>query len=748
MTVISNEKKLRKLIENVFAANKNKAYNYKQLASQLDITSGETKDKLIKLLKTIEKEGLIEEIAPGKYTALFVASFVEGRLEVTQRGAGFVIPNDGSPDIFIGSEHLNTGLNGDTVKANIFNRGKGVDRISGEIVEIVDRKKLEFVGVVQLSHNFAFLVPDDKKMYADIYIPLNKLNKAKNGDKAIAVLTSWNSEDKNPFGEITQILGKPGEHETEMHAIIAEFGFSTKFPEEVEKEAQKIPTDITKEEIAKRKDFRKTLTFTIDPEDAKDFDDAISFKKIKDGEYEIGVHIADVSHYVVPGNKLDDEALQRATSVYLVDRTIPMLPEKLSNGVCSLRPNEEKLTFSAVFTMNDNGDILNHWLGKTVIYSDRRFAYEEAQERIETGEGDLATEINILNSIAKKLKERRFKNGAVNFETEEVKFKLDENFKPVGIYKKVRKDAHKLIEEFMLLANRTVAEDVHNMGKGDKKKTFVYRVHEHPSDEKLKVFSNFANRFGYRIQTTSAKAIAQSFNDLLADVEGKPEQNIIQQMAVRSMMKAYYTTKKTSHYGLAFDFYTHFTSPIRRYPDLMAHRLLFSYLNKGKSADENTYEEMCKQSSAMEIQAADAERASIRYKQVEYIKEFIGEEFTGIISGVTEWGMFVEITDYKCEGMIRIANLADDFYDYDENNQWIIGRRTHKKYQLGDQVQVVVKGADTVKRQVDLDIVGNAEIVKFQKAVQRKEKGNRRSNDRDARAKKKNSGDGGKKRRR
>jgi ribonuclease R len=585
-------------------------------------------------------------------------------------------------------------------------------------------------------------------MYADIFIPLNKLNKAKNGDKAIAVLTSWNSEDKNPFGEITQILGKPGEHETEMHAIIAEFGFATKFPPEVEKDAEKIPVTITKEEIAKRKDFRKTLTFTIDPEDAKDFDDAISFKKITDGEYEIGVHIADVSHYVVPGTKLDDEALNRATSVYLVDRTIPMLPEKLSNGVCSLRPNEEKLTFSAVFTMNDNGDILNHWLGKTVIYSDRRFAYEEAQERIESGEGDLAAEINILNGIAKKLKEKRFKNGAVNFETEEVKFKLDENFKPVGIYKKVRKDAHKLIEEFMLLANRTVAEDVFNMGKGDKKKTFVYRVHEHPSDEKLKVFSNFANRFGYRIQTTSAKAIAQSFNDLLLEVEGKPEQNIIQQMAVRSMMKAYYTTKKTSHYGLAFDFYTHFTSPIRRYPDLMAHRLLELYLHKGKSADEAIYEEMCKQSSAMEIQAADAERASIRYKQVEYIKDFIGHEFTGIISGVTEWGMFVEITDYKCEGLIRISNLADDFYDYDENNQWIIGRRTHKKYQLGDQVQVVVKGADTVKRQVDLDIAGNAEIVKYQKSVQRKEKGTRRTNDREARARKKNNGDGGKKRRR
>jgi ribonuclease R len=747
MTALANEKKLRNRIETLFASNKKKAYNYKQLAAQLDINSGEIRDKVIRILKTLEKEGIIEEIAPGKYTALFVPSFIEGRLEVTQRGSGFVVPADGSGDIFISPEHLNTGLNGDTVKVNIFNRGRGADRISGEIVEIVNRKKMEFVGVVQLSSNFAFLVPDDKKMNVDIFIPLNKLNKAPNGSKAIARITSWNADDKNPFGEIIEVLGKPGDHETEMHAIIAEFGFSTKFPPEVEKEADKIPVTISKEEIAKRRDFRKTLTFTIDPEDAKDFDDAISFKKIKDGEYEIGVHIADVSHYVVPGTRLDDEALERATSVYLVDRTIPMLPEKLSNGVCSLRPNEEKLTFSAVFTMNDNGQILDHWLGKTVIYSDRRFAYEEAQERIETKEGDLAEEINILNEIAKKLKERRFKNGAVNFETEEVKFKLDENFKPVGIYKKVRKDAHKLIEEFMLLANRTVAEDVFKMGKGDHKKTFVYRVHEHPSDDKLKVFSNFASRFGYKIQTTSAKAIAQSFNDLLTEVEGKPEQNIIQQMAVRSMMKAYYTTKKTSHYGLAFDFYTHFTSPIRRYPDLMAHRLLELYLHKGKSADEGHYEEMCKQSSAMEIQAADAERASIRYKQVEYIKDFVGHEFTGIISGVTEWGMFVEITDYKCEGLVRIANLADDFYDYDENNQWIIGRRTHKKYQLGDQLQVVVKGADTVKRQVDLDIAGNAEIIKFQKSVMRKEKSSKRKVERGGnKNQRKNAG--GKKRRR
>jgi ribonuclease R len=735
-----NQKKLRKNIENLFAANRKKAYNYKQLAAQFDITSGEAKDSIIRILKSLEKEGIIEEIAPGKYIALYVSQFIEGRLDMTQRGAGFVVPDEATGDIYIGPEFLNTALNGDRVKVHLF-AARNNDRLSGEIVEVVSRHKMEFVGVVQLSHNYAFLVPDDKKMYADIYIPLPKLNKAKNGDKALAKITTWNVEDKNPFGEIVEVLGRPGDHQTEMHAIIAEFGFSVKFPEEVEHEAEKIPVEITKDEIAKRRDFRKILTFTIDPEDAKDFDDAISFQTLKNGNYEVGVHIADVSHYVRPGTKLDEEALRRATSVYLVDRTIPMLPEKLSNGVCSLRPNEEKLTFSAVFEMNDNGDILSQWLGKTVIYSDRRFAYEEAQERIESGQGDLATEIITLNNIAKKLKERRFKNGAVNFETEEVKFKLDENFKPIGIFKKVRKDAHKLIEEFMLLANRTVAEDVFNMGKGDHKKTFVYRVHEQPSEEKLKLFSMFANRFGYRIITTSQRAISQSFNDLLAEVEGKPEQNIIQSMAVRSMMKAYYTTKKTGHYGLAFDYYTHFTSPIRRYPDLMAHRLLFSYLNKGKSANEAEYEEMCKQSSAMEIQAADAERASVRYKQVEYIKDFVGQEFTGIISGVTEWGMFVEITEYKCEGLVRLSNLADDFYEFDEYNQWIMGKRTHKKYQLGDQVQVIVKGADTVKRQVDLDLAGNAEVVRIQKSMKRQDRRKEKEN-RGSRGSKKTSAGG------
>jgi ribonuclease R len=714
-----NLKTVRKEIERFFAANSKKAFNYKQISAALNIESTEGKNYIIRTLKQMEKDGMIDEVMPGKYLALLTTHFITGRLEITQRGAGFVIPEEGSgtkDDIYIGSENLNTGLHGDTVKINLFAKRSG-SRVEGEVVEVLKRKREEFVGVVELGHNYAFVSPDDKRVPIDIFIPEGKINKAKNGEKVVARVVDWSNEHKNPIGEIIEILGKPGEHNTEMHAIIAEYGFANKFPDAVEKEAEKIPDVITKDEIAKRRDFRKITTFTIDPEDAKDFDDALSIEEVEDGIYEIGVHIADVSHYVTPDTVLDAEAFERATSVYLVDRTIPMLPEKLSNGVCSLRPHEEKLTFSAVFKMTLEGEILDKWIGKTVIYSDRRFAYEEAQDRIESKVGDFAKEINILNDIALILRKARFKNGAVNFETEEVKFKLDENYKPIGIFKKVRKDAHKMIEEFMLLANRTVAEFVHKM-KGEKQpKTFVYRVHEPPSEEKLKLFNLFAARFGLSIQTTSQKAISTSFNNLLNDVEGKPEQNIVQNMAVRSMMKAYYSTKKTSHYGLAFDFYTHFTSPIRRYPDLMAHRLLFSYLNKGKSANEVEYEEKCKHSSQMEIQAADAERASIKYKQVEYIKQFIGEQFDGIISGVTEWGIYVEITEYKCEGLVRLANLTDDFYDYDEFNQWIIGRRTRKIFQLGGEIKVTVKQADLQKRQIDLDVVEVATARRITKKI-------------------------------
>lgn len=729
----TNLKFVRREMEKLFAHNRKKSFNYKQIAAALGTEGTEARNHIIRTLKALEKEGTIEEIMPGKYLAVFVSEFITGRLELTQRGAGFVIPetvekSDNDSDIFIAPENLNTALHGDTVKVNLFRQRNGQHR-EGEVVEVLERKKTEFVGIVELGHNFAFVKPDDKRVPVDIFIPSGKAGKARNGDKVVARITEWSEEHKNPFGEIIEVLGRPGEHNTEMHAIVAEFGFANKFPADVEREAEKIPETVLKEEIRKRRDFRKITTFTIDPVDAKDFDDALSIRPTDDGNWEIGVHIADVAHYVTPGSRLDDEAFERATSVYLVDRTIPMLPEKLSNGVCSLRPREEKLTFSVVFKMNLDGDVLDKWVGKTVIYSDRRFAYEEAQERIETRKGDFQSEINILNDIAHKLRSRRFKNGAVNFETEEVKFRLDENYKPVGIYIKERKDAHKMIEEFMLLANRTVAETVFRMKSRNKPYTFVYRVHEPPSEEKLKLFNLFASRFGLSIQTTSHKTIADSFNRILNEVEGKPEQNIVQSMAVRSMMKAYYTTQKTSHYGLAFDFYTHFTSPIRRYPDLMVHRLLFSYLNNGKPASEKDYEERCKHSSQMEVQAADAERASVKYKQVEYIRDFIGEQFKGIVSGVTEWGIYVEITEYKCEGLVRMSSLTDDFYEYDPANQWVIGRRSKTVYQLGSEVEVIVKNTDLQRRQIDLDLASAgrpSRNLKKGQAALKKEKKNRK----------------------
>ncbi|QJD94661.1 ribonuclease R [Mucilaginibacter robiniae] len=696
---------LTQLVLDVFERNGKESLNYKQVSAMLNVREPEARDTILEILKEEAKRGILKEISPGKFQVLELKTFVEGTVDMTNDGSAFIVTDDEfENDIFIAPRKLRNALNGDRVKVYVYAKSKGKHK-EGEVIEIIRRNKMEFTGIVKLSERFAFLIPDDRKMLHDIFIPLSDLSGAKNGVKAIAEITDWPAEAKNPIGRIKNILGTQGENDTEMNAILAEYGFPLSFPDEVEKESEAIPEAITPEEIAQRRDFRDTLTFTIDPIDAKDFDDAISFKYLDNGNYEIGVHIADVSHYIIPDSALDKEAFERGTSVYLVDRVIPMLPERLSNGLCSLRPNEDKLCFAAVFEMDAAGKVLTEWYGKTIIHSNRRFSYEEVQQVIETSQGEYVQEIHQLNDLAYKLREQKFKNGAISFETTEVKFKLDEQGKPTGVYVKERKDAHKLIEEFMLLANRKVAEFVSKKGKGKRKYTFVYRTHDAPNPETLGNFAQFAARFGYKISTKSDRDIARSLNHLMHDVEGKKEQNVLTQLAIRSMAKAIYTTKSTSHYGLAFDHYTHFTSPIRRYPDVMAHRLLFHYLNDGQSANAEHYEVLCKHSSEKEKKAADAERASVKYKQAEYLKDHIGSIYTGVISGVTEWGMYVQITENNCEGMIRLRDISDDFYTLDEKNYAIIGQRKKKVYQLGDEVRIKVKNVDLTKKQIDFSLV-------------------------------------------
>jgi ribonuclease R len=696
---------LTQMVLDIFEQNGNTPLNYKQVSAKLNIRDPEAREVIFDILKEEAKKNVIKELSPGKFQLLELKTFIEGRVDLTNDGSAFIVTDDEfESDIFIAPRKLRNALNGDRVRVYVYAKSKGKNK-EGEVIEILQRAKMEFTGIVKLSERFAFFIPDDRKMMHDIFIPMSELNGAKNGIKAVAEITDWPVEAKNPIGRIKHILGKQGENDTEMNAILAEFGFPLSFPAEVEHEAEAISDVISNEEIARRRDFRNTITFTIDPFDAKDFDDALSFKKLDNGNYEIGVHIADVSHYIEPESALDKEAEDRGTSVYLVDRVIPMLPERLSNGLCSLRPKEDKLCFAAIFEMDEDANVINEWFGKTVIHSDRRFTYEEVQEVIETKAGDFQPEIEKLNALAYKLRDRKFKNGAISFETTEVKFKLDENGKPTGVYVKERKDAHKLIEDFMLLANRKVAEHVSKMGKGKHKYTFVYRVHDSPKPESLANFAQFAARFGYKINTKSDKETAKSLNYLMEDVEGKKEQNVLTQLAIRSMAKAVYTTKGTSHYGLAFDHYTHFTSPIRRYPDVMVHRLLFHYLNGGQSANADHYEKLCQHSSQMEKKAADAERASVKYKQAEYLRDQVGNIFSGVISGVTEWGMYVEIIENKCEGMIRLRDISDDFYTLDEKNYAIIGQRKKKVYQLGDEVKIRVKNVDLTKKQIDFSLV-------------------------------------------
>ncbi|MES2375776.1 MAG: ribonuclease R [Bacteroidota bacterium] len=710
---MSNKKKhsatintvLTQMVLDIFEQNGNTPLNYKQVSAKLNVRDPDAKYTILDILKEEAFKQTLKEVTPGKFHLIELKTFIEGKVDLTNDGSAFIVTDDADEtDIFVAPRKLRNALNGDRVKVYVYAKSKG-KRQEGEVIEILQRAKMEFTGIVKLSDRYAFFIPDDRKMMHDIFIPMGELNGAKNGIKAVAEITDWPAQAKNPVGRIKHILGAQGENDTEMNAILAEYGFPLSFPKEVEQDAEEISADITPQEVAKRRDFRDVVTFTIDPFDAKDFDDAISFKILDNGNYEVGVHIADVSHYIIPDSALDKEAFDRGTSVYLVDRVIPMLPERLSNGLCSLRPNEDKLCFAAVFELDEQANIQNEWFGKTLINSNRRFTYEEAQEVIETKQGDFSDEILKLNELAYILRDRKFKNGAISFETTEVKFLLDDKGKPTGVYVKERKDAHKLIEDFMLLANRKVAEFVSKKGKGKQKYTFVYRAHDSPKPDALASFANFAARFGYKINTKSDKETAKSLNYLMDDVVGKKEANVLTHLAIRSMAKAIYTTKTSSHYGLAFDHYTHFTSPIRRYPDVMVHRLLQYYLDGGQSVNADHYEKMCQHASAMEKKAADAERSSVKYKQAEFLKDQVGSVYSGVISGVTEWGMYVEIIENKCEGMIRLRDISDDFYTLDEKNYAIIGQRKKKIYQLGDEVKIRVKTVDLAKKQIDFSLV-------------------------------------------
>ncbi|WP_136669168.1 ribonuclease R [Flavobacterium sp. H122] len=695
----------------------NKPFNYKQIAAKLEVDDTKSRNEIIKDLKILASKKQIIEIEPGKYIVKAQSQdYYEGIIDMTSRKTAYFISEDFEEDVFIPTNNLNHALDGDKVKVYVYNRRKG-KRPEAEVIEVLERKKTEFVGVIDVQKNFAFVTTANAKMYTDIFIPKDKICEAKDGDVVLAKIEDWPKKADSPFGTILKVLGRPGEHDTEIHAILAEYGLPYDFPLEVEAYAKKLDTSIQAEEIAKRRDMRNVLTFTIDPKDAKDFDDALSFQRLENGNFEIGVHIADVSHYVQEGTILDDEAFKRATSVYLVDRVVPMLPEVLSNFACSLRPNEEKYTFSAVFEISPKAQVINQWFGRTVIYSDQRFAYEEAQHIIETKSDTIPAEISLtgseyvvtkeikeatlmLDELAKILRRNRMNNGAISFDKVEVKFKLDDNDEPVGVYFKIAKDANHLIEEFMLLANRKVAEFI-----GKQKKTFVYRIHDEPDENKLMNLQGVISKFGYSLNFKSKEAISKSLNILLEDVVGKKEQNMVDTLAIRTMSKAKYSTDNIGHYGLAFDYYSHFTSPIRRYPDVMVHRLLQYYLDGGKSADEEVYEEKCVHSSNMENSATNAERDSIKYMQVKYMQDHKDQEFLGVISGVTEWGIYVEIIENKCEGMVRIREIKDDYYTFDEKQYALVGEMTKSLLQLGDEVWVKVKNADLVKKQLDYHFI-------------------------------------------
>ncbi|MDA9026246.1 ribonuclease R [Flavobacteriaceae bacterium] len=698
----------------ILKEDRNKPYNHKQIASKLGVNDASSRNQIIKNLHKLAGHKEIEEVERGKFKILTSTEYFTGTVDMASRGNAYIISEDFEEDIFIASNNRNKALHGDTVELYIYKRKKN-GKQEGEITQIIKRSRTEYVGIVQMNSKFAFVVPDSNKMPVDVFIPLSKTLKAEDGDKVLVTLEEWPKKADCPNGTIIKILGKPGEHNTEIHSILAEYGLPNEFPTEVENFANNINTSITEDEILKRRDMRSTLTFTIDPKDAKDFDDALSFKELPNGNYEIGIHIADVSHYLQEGTILDDEAYKRATSVYLVDRVVPMLPEVLSNNACSLRPNEEKYTFSAVFEINNKAVVENKWFGRTVTYSDARFAYEEAQYIIETESCNIPKDISItdkayktttlikdsiikLNELAKIMRQNRMKDGAISFDKVEVKFNLDETSNPVGVFFKTSKDANKLIEEFMLLANKKVAEFI---GKQSPPKTFIYRTHDEPNDVKLQGLQRIVSQFGHQLNFKNRATTTNSLNTLLKNVKGTKEQNLVDTLTIRCMSKAEYSTKNIGHYGLAFDYYSHFTSPIRRYPDVMVHRLLQYYLDGNKTTNEGVFEEKCKHSSNMESLATKAERDSIKYMQVKYMQDHKDDTFLGVISGVTEWGMYVEIIENKCEGMIRIRDIKGDFYKFNSEEYALIGDRTKTKYQLGDQVEVRVKKADLLKKHLD-----------------------------------------------